>query len=127
LEGLNAFYIAGAILKLVCYYENDNLVYHNPEFETCLPDSIPVSISMFGNKKDIEIFPNPASDKITIFSLNCNILEVEIYDLTGTCLYRNLNTDSNRIDLETDNLSKGMYVLKVRDEREKISHKIVIQ
>lgn len=127
MEGLNAFFITGEITELVCYYENNNLVYHNPEFKTCFPDSTAVSVSMFGNKKDIEIFPNPASDKITIYSQNTRILEVEIYDLTGTCLYRNLIAGSNRIDLNTDNFPKGMYVLKVRDERDKISRKIVIQ
>ncbi len=127
LEGLNAFYMLGEITELVCYYENGVLVYHNPDFETCFPDSTTVSVSMFGNKKDIEIFPNPARDKITINTPGSRILEVEIYDLTGTCLYRNVNINSNRIDLETAKLPKGMYVLKVRDERDTISRKIVIQ
>jgi hypothetical protein len=90
-------------------------------------DTTTVSNAIFKNQKDIEIFPNPARDKITIHSPGSRILEVEIYDLTGTCVYRNLNTGSNRIDLETDNLPKGLYVLKVRDERDKISRKIVIQ
>jgi hypothetical protein len=127
LEGLNAFFITGEITKLVCYYDNDNLVYHSPEFETCFPDSTSVSNLKFGNKKNIKIFPNPTSDKIIIHSLRSRIFEVEIYDLTGTCLYRNFNTGSNRIDLETNNLPKGMYVLKVRNEQDKISRKIVIQ
>ena len=90
-------------------------------------DTTIVSNAIFKNQKDIEIFPNPARDKITIYSHSSRILEVKIYDLTGTCLYRNLNTGSNRIELETQNLPKGMYVLKVRDERDKISRKIVIQ
>jgi hypothetical protein len=127
MEGLNAFFITGEITKLVCYYENETLVYHNPEFETCFPDSTTVSILMFSNKKDIEIFPNPAIDKITIHSPGSRIFEVEIYDLTGACLYRNLNTGSNRIELDTDKLPKGMYVLKVRNEQDTISRKIVIQ
>jgi hypothetical protein len=78
-------------------------------------------------KENIKLFPNPARDKITIYSQRSRILAVEIYDLTGTCVYRNLNTGSNRIDLETDNLPKGLYVLKIRDERDTISRKIVIQ
>ena len=90
-------------------------------------DTTTVSNAIFKNQKDIEIFPNPARDKITINSQCSRILAVEIYDLTGTCLYRNLNAGSNRIDLETDNLPKGLYVLKVRDERDTISRKIVIQ
>ena len=78
------------------------------------------------NPRDIEIFPNPARDKITIYSQNSTILAVEMYDLTGTCVYRKLNVGSNLVNLETDKFPKGMYVLKVRDEMDKISRKIVI-
>jgi hypothetical protein len=90
-------------------------------------DTTTVSNAILKNQKDIEIFPNPAKDKITIYSQSSRILKLEIYDLTGTCVYQNLNVGSNRVELKTDKLSKGMYVLKVRDEREKISQKIVIQ
>ena len=90
-------------------------------------DTATVSNSILKTQKDIEIFPNPASDKITIYSHSSRIIEVEIYDLTGICLYRSLNIVSNRIDLETDKLPKGMYILKVRVEQDKISRKIVIQ
>jgi hypothetical protein len=126
LEGLNAFYLVGGTLKLVCYYENNNLIYHNPDFETCFPEGI-VSAAMFDNKENLEIFPNPAREKITIYSQNSRILAVEIYDLTGTCFYRKINIETNRVELGTDKLPKGMYVLKVRDERNTISRKIVVQ
>lgn len=90
-------------------------------------DTTTVSNAIFKNQKDIVIFPNPAKDKITIYSQSSRILKLEIYDLTGTSVYQNLNVGSNRVELKTDKLSKGMYVLKVRDEREKISQKIIIQ
>ncbi len=90
-------------------------------------DTTTVSNAIFKNQKDIEIFPNPAKDKITLYSQSSRILKLEIYDLTGTCVYQNLNVGSNRVELKTDKLSKGMYILKVRDERKKISQKMVIQ
>lgn len=127
LNGLNTIMTVGAYYNLVCYYENDKLIYHNSQFDTCFPDSTTVSISMFDDKKKIEIFPNPAKNKITIYSQSGKISEVKIYDLTGTCLYQNLNINSNRIDLKTDNFSKGMYILKVKDEQDENSHKIIIQ
>jgi hypothetical protein len=90
-------------------------------------DTTTVSNAIFKNQMDIEVFPNPARDKITIYSQNSTILAVEMYDLTGTCIYRNLNAGSNRVELETHNLPKGMYVLKIRDEGNTISRRIVIQ
>lgn len=44
LEGLGSFYTTGATLNLVCYSENDQLVYHNLRFSTCFPQGQNVSI-----------------------------------------------------------------------------------
>lgn len=44
LEGINSIYTTGAYKQLVCYYENEQLVYHNPEFSTCFPKGPKVSI-----------------------------------------------------------------------------------
>jgi hypothetical protein len=108
-------------------FEERKLVYFR-KGETEWGERLPItSVSKYNMGNSLQVFPNPVTDKITIFSQSSRILEVEIYDLTGTCLYRNVNINSNRIDLETDKFPKGMYVLKVRDERAKISRKIVIQ
>lgn len=37
LEGLNSFYTTGATTSLICYNENENLIYHNNHFSTCFP------------------------------------------------------------------------------------------
>ncbi|MGE5393922.1 MAG: hypothetical protein ACM3P1_04205 [Candidatus Saccharibacteria bacterium] len=44
LEGLSSFFTAGAERKLVCYYENDQLIYHNDWFIHCFPAGPDVSI-----------------------------------------------------------------------------------
>lgn len=37
LEGLNSFFTTGATASLVCYHENNELIYHNPRFSNCYP------------------------------------------------------------------------------------------
>ncbi len=44
LKGLGSFYTTGATLNLVCYSENDQLIYHNLSFSTCFPQGQNVSI-----------------------------------------------------------------------------------
>ncbi|MBW6533516.1 MAG: T9SS type A sorting domain-containing protein [Mariniphaga sp.] len=108
-------------------FEERKLVYFR-KGETEWGERLPItSVSKYKMDNSLQVFPNPATDKITIYSQNSRILAVEIYDLSGTCVYQSLNAGSNRVDLETDKLPKGMYVLKVRDERDTISQKIVIK
>jgi hypothetical protein len=113
--------------ELLCFQENNVLLYSNPAYDNCFIDTLLVSVKHPKMGIDISIYPNPARDKMTIYSQSSRILEVEIYDLTGTCVYQNLNAGSNRVEMETHNLPKGMYVLKIRDEGNTISRRIVIQ
>jgi hypothetical protein len=53
LEGLNSFFLTGATTNLVCYTENGELVYHNPNFHDCFFTSIQ---SLKNDQKFIELF-----------------------------------------------------------------------
>jgi hypothetical protein len=125
LEGLEI--TVGGTPELVCYYENNNLIYHNPDFETCFPEGIVVSASMPDNKKNIEIFPNPARDKITLVSLpEHSIKEIWLYSITGTCLYSNTNVGSNLYKIQTGHFPAGSYILRVSNGIEVVTQKIVL-
>ncbi len=74
-----------------------------------------VTDNIDGNK--IKVFPNPASDKLTIQLENTSeyINEVTIYDISGRSV---LNTQSNNTIevLDVSKLLNGVYVVKVRGE-----------
>ncbi|HEY3371380.1 MAG TPA: T9SS type A sorting domain-containing protein [Prolixibacteraceae bacterium] len=44
LDGLDTFFTTGSDHQLVCYSENEQLVYHHPSFSSCFPKSRTVSI-----------------------------------------------------------------------------------
>ena len=71
---------------------------------------------------DITIFPNPASDKLTI-NLHASDYEVAVYDSMGEriCKIRNQNK------LDVSNFSDGIYFVKVFDGRNYYCKKMIVK
>jgi hypothetical protein len=70
---------------------------------------------------EIQVYPNPASDQLTIdFSeLNADIHSISIVDLTGKTIIRESNIQSNDLiyDLNLSTLEQGYYVVQVNSAR----------
>ena len=63
---------------------------------------------------DIRIFPNPASDKVTIELQNISATEICVMDIYGKTVVRQaINGQSEVLDL--GNLAKGMYFVQIRN------------
>ncbi len=63
----------------------------------------------------INIYPNPASDNITVELSNYQDASVEITNLQGQTIYRNL-LQAKTNQLNTNNIPSGVYVLKVNSK-----------
>lgn len=92
-----------------------------------------VKILGLENGKSVEIvkfFPNPVSDMLNI---NLNSIEdqnvtLEIVDFTGKTMYslsQELTTGDTKIELNTESLINGIYLLKIQTKEGVISRKIV--
>jgi hypothetical protein len=79
-------------------------------------------------KKTINVFPNPAFDKITVSS-DKDIQLVCIYDVIGNLKYReNYLSSETTIDIQKLNLSDGIYMVEVLNwEDERSIQKIIVQ
>ncbi|AWH85653.1 hypothetical protein HYN59_11285 [Flavobacterium album] len=82
----------------------------------------PKSTSLSGN---ITIYPNPAKDKFTL-SLRDNsiIRSVEIYDLTGKHVFSK-NVDIPQYNVDISELSKGIYIVRIKTDRSTESVKVI--
>ncbi len=96
---------------LLCYSENDDVLYHNPEFETCFYQKI-VSVSDAG-KKDLRIYPNPLVNGgiITIEATDA-IKLVKVYDLGGKELI-NEKPCKKTTTLNLYSFKAGFYIVSV--------------
>ena len=99
----------GEMYHLLCYHEGENLIFVNPDYNTCDIDEIEENIV----KADISIYPNPAKDVIKILNDNSlHISYVEIFDLTGRTVLRTEKAN----DIDITSLSDGQYFVKIIGE-----------
>jgi hypothetical protein len=72
----------------------------------------------------IKIYPNPASDRIfIIFPSNS---EIQIFNIAGQVIKTILGTEEKTI-VDLKDLSKGLYVIKIKSDKENTIQKFVIE
>ena len=80
------------------------------------------------NKPDISIYPNPLLDGNLNIKSSEPVKEIEILSIVGKVVYNEKIEDKNRITLDLDNLDKGLYIVKVKlDKEQTITEKLMIR
>jgi len=76
----------------------------------------------------ISVYPNPASDNITVDleKLQNKNAQISIYDVTGK-LVRSYSTAGNRLSINRDGLQSGMYFISVIADDKKYTSKLIIK
>lgn len=87
---------------LLCFHQNGELVWENPEYGTCTYDAVEET-----KVSGISIYPNPAKDKVVIEGFEA--IEVWVYNAFGQNVKIVLGTN----EINVNDLSQGMYLLRV--------------
>ena len=75
-----------------------------------------VGITDFENESGITIYPNPIKDRITIeLDKITENTQISITNAQGKVVYSNQNINTNRISVDGQEWSKGIYFLNVSD------------
>ena len=113
-------------------YDNDGKVdliitgYINASYETGSAIFRNTTITTISEiNKDITIYPIPANDFLTINSSNL-INKIEIIDISGKVILSQ-NTNSENVRLNTQNLTNGVYFIKIQTTDKIITEKIIIE
>ena len=100
--------------------------------ETCLSNFSPthavfVTPSQVNNFENsfIDVYPNPAIDKVFITSKN-NINSLKIFDLSGKLCYVD-NTISDQHEVDISEFSKGIYTINVIDRKNSYVTKLFVE
>ncbi|CAL2104844.1 putative secreted protein (Por secretion system target) [Tenacibaculum sp. 190524A02b] len=78
---------------------------------------------------ETKIFPNPSSIKKVFIKVNDNlkIQEVTLYSILGKTVYNVKNPISKNGLISINNLTKGIYLLKIANRNSSMTKKIIIQ
>jgi len=74
---------------------------------------------------NFKVYPNPASDFVTIETNNVEISAVKIYDILGKNVLKQNELTNNRLDVS--NLRNGIYFLKIESNGNSITKKLIIK
>lgn len=89
--------------------------------------TLPVDEYTFLNQ-NVKFYPNPVtSNRIIKLSFGLPIKgNVGIYDITGKQVFQDVFNNENKKEINVENLTNGIYMLKVSTENASITRKVVI-
>ena len=73
---------------------------------------------------NLKIYPNPAKDIIYFVNTKSKIVEVKIYNLKGQLVYNDKLYDNS---ISLNGLNKGLYFLKIIEDKESTLRKFIIE
>lgn len=77
---------------------------------------------------EIKVYPNPASNVINIdLGKMVSDFNISLNDLSGKQLIYQNYKDKDKISVNTEKLSKGIYILSIQTNQQKLNRKIIIR
>lgn len=101
--------------KVLCTYEEEELIYQNPGADSCFITI--TSVQELDPTIPIKIYPNPVLDLLTLdFSeIDFSFTEISIYSTTGAKVFYAENT-SHLKEIDMSDLTNGIYFLVLKDK-----------
>ncbi|MFT6826537.1 MAG: hypothetical protein ACJAYD_001098, partial [Patiriisocius sp.] len=75
------------------------------------------------NTLNVVVYPNPASDTVTIKAPNQDVFKIEVFDIAGKLLFETQET-SDLMTIDVSQLRQGVYFLKINDT---LTKKLIVQ
>jgi hypothetical protein len=87
-----------------------------------------VGINQGEDNQTVVLYPNPTSSRLYIsFATTQNNIQLEVMDLSGKIILQEQMSQQQKVSIDTDQLSSGMYYIKVTTEKGPITRKFVVE
>lgn len=98
---------------LVCFKKNEDVLYMNPNYNTCFPLIVGINENNLTSNSVIKIYPNPVSD-ISTFEISGNEFKyLTFYNNFGQVLNRFEISNQKTIQLNKDDFNSGLILYKI--------------
>ena len=96
-------------------------------FSSCSDCSTTGINSNLNTNIGLNIYPNPASDLVNVSFNTSTFRNVYLYDIEGRMLNQYLNTSEKMLRFDSNELSSGIYILKVEQEGNIENFKLIVR
>jgi hypothetical protein len=105
----------GANGDLICFLQNNEVLYHDEYYNDCFPTTVSVESKKLNH--NITVYPNPANGNTVRFEWgNSEIENIEIFNLLGELVGSTTVTAKSFVDYPTNKMQPGIYVYKAIDK-----------
>jgi hypothetical protein len=108
-----------AYIDTVQHYLNDRIAY-------CLPLFTGLNEQLI-SANQVQLYPNPASDRITVQVEGANILSLNISDLRGRVIRSYEPIGDPQFTMERGTISDGIYLVEIKTAKGRVTKKLVIE
>jgi len=114
-------FVVGGWYRLLCMSENGELMYMNPNYESCY---LKTDINEI-EKSSLKVFPNPAKNTLIIENKeNVKIKSISLLNVKGQIIKQ---FEINNTQLDISNISSGYYILKISHENGVFTQKLIVK
>ncbi|WP_052670549.1 alpha-amylase family glycosyl hydrolase [Draconibacterium sediminis] len=75
---------------------------------------------------DLQVYPNPASNKLTVAS-DKTISTVQVYSIAGTLQYQANDLRKNNVEINVQNFTPGVYLIRVVQNGNSTTQKVLVK
>ncbi len=99
--------------ELVCFKKDEDVLYLNPNFNTCFPLIVGTNENIMISNSGIKIYPNPVTDISSIEFIGNKFKYLTFYNISGQILNRFEISNLKTIQLNKEDFISGLIFYKV--------------
>jgi hypothetical protein len=73
----------------------------------------------------MKIYPNPINNEFQMTNTSTEAMKLSIFNLNGQLIYTNELTGNNSMKINSENWSKGVYLIKIQQGQNQFYQKII--
>ncbi|MFA9389269.1 MAG: T9SS type A sorting domain-containing protein [Prolixibacteraceae bacterium] len=99
---------------LICFLQNDTIIYHNNYYDDCLPNKL--SVDNKQTNLDVTVSMNRSEKLIRFKWGNCEINRIELFNVQGTLVdVINVTTNLTEANYPNAKMQSGIYIYRATD------------